>query len=46
MRQQFDRKKLQKRMQEAMSKFAEEVKNVDCSSYSPKKVAIGVRLST
>jgi hypothetical protein len=46
MRQQFDRKKLQKRMQEAMIKFAEEVKKVDCLSYSPKKVAIGVRLST
>jgi hypothetical protein len=46
MRQQFDRENLQKRWQEAMIKFAEKVKKVDCSSYSPKKVAIGVRLST
>ena len=46
MRQQFDRKSRQKRWQEAMIKFAEKVKKVDCSSYSPKKVAIGVRLST
>ena len=33
-------------VQEAMIKLAEEVKKVDCLSYSPKKVAIGVRLST
>ena len=43
---QFDRQNMQKRWQKAIIKFAEEVKQVDCSFYSPKKVATGVRLST